>query len=94
MISLYSFSDSWMDLPITDPEAFVNEVEQRYSLNEDFRRFIDLIRKGAKADRSFQKARCGIRPGDWIVRPYSPYLVSILRKSVEKGRLVEEERVK
>jgi hypothetical protein len=90
MISLFSFSDNWTDLSISDPKAFVNEVEQRYSLNEDFRRFIDLIRNGAKADRSFQKAKCGIRPGDWIVSPYSPYLVSVLRKAVEKGRLEEE----
>ena len=94
MISLFSFSDNWMDLSITDPKAFVDEVEVRYKLTTDFRKFIDLIRNGAKADRSFQKAKCGIRPGDWIVRPYSPYLVSVLRKAVEKGRLEEEERLK
>ena len=41
-----------------------------------------------KADKSFQKAKNGIKPGDWIVRPYSPHLVNILRKAVEKGRLV------
>ena len=49
---------------------------------------IRALWNGAKADRSFQKARCGIRPGDWIVRPYSPHLVNVLRKAVEKGRLV------
>ncbi len=91
MISLFSFSDNWMDLSITDPKAFVDEVEARYKLTADFRKFIDLIRNGAKADRSFQKARCGIRPGDWIVRPYSPYLVGILRKAVEKGRLARKQ---
>ena len=92
MISLYSFSDNWMDLSLSDPRAFVDEVVRRFVLSGDFKHFIDLIRNGAKADKSFLKAKNGIKPGDWIVRPYSPYLVSVLRKAIEKGRLVEEER--
>ncbi len=27
--------------------------------------------------------------GDWIVQPYSPYLVQVLRKAIERGRLRE-----
>ena len=88
MISLFTFSDNWMDLSVTDPRAFVDEVEVRYKLTTDFRKFLELVRNGQKADKSFQRAKNGIRPGDWIVRPYSAHLVSVLRKSVEKGRLV------
>ena len=89
MISLFTFSDNWMDLSITDFKAFVDEVELRYKLTTDFRRFIDLIRNGQKADKSFQKAKNGMKPGDWIVRPYSPHLVDVLRKAIERGRLRE-----
>ncbi len=89
MISLFSFSENWMDISVTDPVAFVDEVQARYAVTGDFKKFIELIRNGQKADRSFQKAKNGIKPGDWIVRPYSPYLVQILRMAVKKGRLKE-----
>lgn len=78
-----------MDISVTDPVAFVDEVQARYAVTGDFKKFIELIRNGQKADRSFQKAKNGIKPGDWIVRPYSPYLVQILRMAVKKGRLKE-----
>ena len=90
MISLFTFSDNWMDLSETDPAAFVDEVELRFVITKDFRNLIALIRSGAKADKSFQKTKNGIRPGDWIVRPYSPHLVNVLKKAVEKGRLMEK----
>ena len=89
MISLFSFSENWKDLSLTDPAAFVDEIEARYAISGDFRRFIDLVRNGSKADKTFQKARNGIKPGDWIVKPYSPYLLQILRMAVAKGRLRE-----
>ena len=88
MISLFTFSDNWMDLSMTDPKAFADEVELRYNLTTDFRKFLELVRNGQKADKSFQKAKNGIKPGAWIVRPYSPHLVNVLRKAVERGRLV------
>ena len=91
MISLFTFSENWMELSNTDAAAFVDEVELRYNLTADFRKFLDLIRNGQKADKSFQKAKNGIKPGDWIVRPYSPHLMNVLRKSLEKGRLMEKE---
>ena len=94
MISLFTFSDNWMDLSLSDPKAFVEEVEVRYKLTTDFRKFLELVRNGQKADKSFLKAKNGIKPGEWIVRPYSPHLVDVLRKSVENGRLLERERVK
>ena len=90
MISPFTFSDNWMDLSMIDPKAFVDEVELRYNLTADFTRFIDLIRHGQKADKSFLKAKNGIKPGDWIVRPYSAHLVNVLRKAVQNGRLMEK----
>ena len=90
MISLFTFSDNWMDLSNTDAAAFVDEVELRYDLTADFRKFLDLIRNGQKADKSFLKAKNGIKPGDWIVRPYSPHLVNVLRKAVQNGSLMEK----
>ena len=79
-----------MDLSNTDAAAFVDEVELRYDLTADFRKFLELVRNGQKADKSFLKAKNGIKPGDWIVRPYSPHLVNVLRKAVENGRLMEK----
>jgi hypothetical protein len=89
MMSLFTFSDNWMDLSMTDPKAFVDEVELRYNLTSDFRKFLELVRNGQKADKSFQRAKNGIKPGDWIVRPYSSHLVGVLRRAVENGRLKE-----
>ena len=89
MMSLFTFSDNWMDLSMTDPKAFVDEVELRYDLTTDFRKLLELVRNGQKADKSFLKAKNGIKPGDWIVRPYSSHLVGVLRRAVENGRLKE-----
>ena len=89
MMSLFTFSDNWMDLSLSDPAAFVDEVELRYNLTSDFRKFLELVRNGQKADKSFQRAKNGIKPGDWIVRPYSSHLVGVLRRAVENGRLKE-----
>lgn len=89
MISLYSFSDNWMDLSVTNPREFVEEVERRHVLTEDFKRFISLIKDGSKADRKLATKRSPWHPGDWIVKPYSPYLIQVLRKAIEKGRLME-----
>lgn len=90
MISLYSFSDNWMDLSISNPKEFIGEVERRYILSEDFKLFISLIKNGSKADKKQATKRSLWNVGDWIVKPYSPYLVGVLRKAVEKGRLVEK----
>ena len=43
MISLYSFSDNWMDLSLTNPKEFIDEVERRYHLTSDFKNFIHLV---------------------------------------------------
>jgi macrodomain Ter protein organizer (MatP/YcbG family) len=89
MNSLYSFSDNWMDLSVTNPKEFVEEVERRHVLPEDFKRFISLIKDGSKADRKLATKRSPWNVGDWIVQPYSPYLVQVLRKAIERGRLRE-----
>ena len=88
-VSLDVFSGS-TEKEISNPEDFVKYVEATFELDEDYVNFIKLIRKGTKADRSFAKSRNGIKPGDWIVRPYDQGLVSVLRKAIEKGRLVEK----
>ena len=90
MISLYSFSDNWMDLSISNPKEFIDEVERRYVLTEDFKRFISLIKNGSKAGKKQATKRSPWNVGDWIVRPYSPHLVNVLRKAVENGRLMEK----
>ena len=89
MISLYSFSENWMDLSISNPKEFIDEVERRYALTEDFKRFISLIKNGSKADKKQATKRSPWNVGDWIVRPYSPYLIRTLRQSIVKGRLRE-----
>ena len=89
MISLYSFSDNWMDLSLSNPREFIEEVERRYILNEDFKRFVNLIKNGAKADKKQASKRSPWNVGDWIVEPYSIYLIRTLRKAIGKGRLRE-----
>ena len=89
MISLYSFSDNWMDLEVTNPQQFVVEVQKRYKLSRDFVAYVDLIKNGAKADRKMATKRSPWSAGDWIVEPYAPRMLAILRKAIEKGRLKE-----
>ena len=89
MISLYSFSDNWMDLSIFNPKEFIDEVERRYVLTEDFKRFVSLIKNGSKVDKKQATKRSPWNVGDWIVKPYSPYLIRTLRKAIERGRLRE-----
>ena len=89
MISLYSFSDNWMDLSLSNPKEFIEEVERRYVLTEDFERFVSLIKNGAKADRKQASKRSPWNVGDRIVEPYSIYLIRTLRKAIERGRLRE-----
>ena len=89
MISLYSFSDNWMDLSMTNPKEFVDEIERRYHLTPDFKNFIHLVREGAKADKKQATKKSPWNVGDWIVQPYSLYLIGVLRKAIERGRLRE-----
>ena len=89
MISLYSFSDNWTDLSIFNPKEFIDEVERRYMLTEDFKRFVSLIKSGSKADKKQATKRSPWNVGDHIVEPYSPGLIRTLRKAIERGRLKE-----
>ena len=89
MISLYSFSGNWMDLSLTNPKEFIDEIERRYHLTPDFQNFIHLVREGAKADKKQATKKSPWNVGDWIVQPYSPYLIGVLRKAIERGRLME-----
>ena len=87
MLSLFSFSDNWMDLAKRYPEEFIKEVERRYLLDRDWRLFIKATKEGHRADKSFSREGCPIKPGEWIVRPYSNYRIEIILKAIKKGRL-------
>ena len=87
MLSLFSFSDNWMDLAKRYPEEFIKEVERRYDLDRDWRLFIKATKEGHRADKSFSRKGCLIKPGEWIVRPYSNYRIEIILKAIKKGRL-------
>lgn len=82
-------SDDWTAISEESPEEFVREVERRYpKMPVEVKKYIDLVKNGAKAGKEFQKRRYpkvgGIRQGDWIVEPYSKYLVQVLRSVVKK----------
>ena len=87
MMSLFSFSDNWMDLAKRYPEEFIKEVERRYVLDRDWKVFIKATKEGHRADRSFNRKRSPIKPGEWIVRPYSNYRIEIILKAIKRGRL-------
>ena len=90
MMSLFSFSENWIDLAKRYPEEFIKEVERRYDLDRDWKIFIRIIREGHRADKSFNRKRSPIQPGEWIVRPYSDYRIEIILKAIKRGRLVEK----
>ena len=91
--SLFSFADNFMDLARTHPEEFILEVERRYELDSDWKIFICAIKEGCRADKSFTRKKYrpnDIKPGEWIVRPYSTYRINTVLKAIEKGRLKEK----
>ncbi len=90
MLSLFSFSENWMDLAKRYPEEFVKEVERRYHLDRDWKIFIKITKEGHRADKSFSRKRCLIQPGEWIVRPYSPMRIANILKAIKSGRLKEK----
>ena len=89
-MSLFSFSDNWTELANRYPEEFVKEVERRYHLDRDWKIFIRITKEGHRADKSFSIKRCPIKPGEWIVRPYSPMRIANILKAIESGRLKEK----
>lgn len=94
MISLFSFSDNWMDLANRYPEEFVKEVERRYVLDRDWKVFIRITKEGHRADKSFNRKGCPIKPSEWIVKPYSPMRIQNILMAIEKGRLKVKESVR
>lgn len=91
MMSLFSFSENWMDLAKLHPEEFVKEVESRYNLDRNWKIFIRITKEGHRADKSFSGKRCPIKPGEWIVRPYSSLRIANILKAIDSGRLKERE---
>ena len=90
MLSLFSFSVNWMDLAQRYPEEFIKEVERRYLIDRNWRLFIKATKEGHRADKSFSRKGCPIKPGEWIVRPYSPLRIANILKAIESGRLKEK----
>ena len=89
MMSLFSFSENWMDLAQRYPKEFIEEVERRYDLDRDWKIFIRITKEGCRADKSFNRKGSQIKPGDWLVRPYSKYRIQQVLKAIKRGRLVE-----
>jgi hypothetical protein len=82
------FLDDWTDIAQSDPIAFVREVEKRYpNMPKEVRLFISLVKNGEKAGKAFSNKRYAslnvIKMGDWIVDPYSNYLINVLRNVVK-----------
>ena len=90
MMSLFSFSDNWTELANRYPEEFVKEVERRYHLDRDWKIFIKITKEGHRADKSFSGKRSPIKPGEWIVRPYSQLRIANILKAIKSGRLKEK----
>lgn len=90
MMSLFSFSDNWMELAKYHPKEFIEEVERRYVLDRDWKIYIGAIKEGARADKSFAKKGSPIKPGEWIVRPYAQYRIDQVMKAIKTGRLKEK----
>lgn len=91
--SLFSFADNFMELARKHPEEFIREVERRYELDRDWKIFIKAIKEGCKADKSFTKKKYrqnDIKPGEWMVRPYSAHRIKTVLRAIEKGRLKEK----
>ena len=89
-MSLFSFSDNWTELANRYPEEFVKEVERRYHLDRDWKIFIKITKEGHRADKSFSGKRSPIKPGEWIVRPYSQLRIANILKAIKSGRLKEK----
>ena len=89
--SLFSFADNWTDLAVRYPEEFIDEVERRYDLDQDWKIYIKAIKEGSRADKTFARKGSPIKPGEWIVRPYSRHRIEHVLKAVKEGRLKEKE---
>ena len=87
--SLFSFSDNWTDLAAHHPREFIEEVDRRYDLDQDWKVYIRAIKEGSRADKSFARKGCPIKPGEWIVRPYSRHRIEQVLRAVKSGRLKE-----
>lgn len=69
LMSLFSFSDNWMDLSRRYPMEFIEEVERRYILDADWKVFIRITKEGHRADKPFDRKGGVVKPGEWIARP-------------------------
>lgn len=88
MISLYSYlTDDWVSLAETDPQAFIQEVENRCIIEGDFRKYIQLLEHGSKVTKETASKRGNMAVGDWIVRPYFERGIQLIKRNVLNGRI-------
>lgn len=79
-----------MELAERNPKEFIRVVEARFILDKDWTKFISALKKGVQADKSFSGKRSLIKPGEWIVEPYSRLRVNLVLKCIQNGRLKEK----
>lgn len=102
-MSLYSYDTTqaeepdqyqrWRQLALLHPEKFVNEVEKNFKLDRDWKIYLRITREGSKADKSFEKKKYregDIKPGDWLVAPYSGLRLKNILFAIRRGRLVRK----
>lgn len=88
MISLYSYlAEDWISLAESDPQAFIQEVENRCIIQGDFRKYIRLIKRGTRVTKDIASKRGNLKVGDWIVRPYFERGIQLIKHNVLNGRI-------
>ena len=89
-LSLYTFADNYTELAEQNPKEFIKVVEERFTLDGDWKKFLAALKKGSQADKSFAGKRSLIKPGEWIVEPYSRRRVKFVLGCILSGRLKEK----
>jgi hypothetical protein len=82
------FLDDWTEISNINPVEFVREVERRYpDMPKEDRLFISLVKEGSKKRKPSggKKQIKSTKPDDteWTVKPYSNYLINVLRNVVK-----------
>ncbi len=64
-------------------------MERRYDLDKDWKFPTKTTKAGHKADKTFSRKGCPIKPGEWIVSPYSKYRIEFILNAIKKGLIVK-----
>lgn len=80
-----------------EPKKFLQYIEENCIVDATLKKILTLIKDGKKADKYFSKRKYQsweLKPGDWIVKPYSPYLVHQILKGWMRGSYQLKKEVK